>query len=150
MINGGISEHALITRVMAAQAAGATAVNGTGVDMAGFDGVLFVAEMGAIVAGAVTALKAQQSDDDGVGDTYGDLTGTSVTIGDAGDGGVFWLDIINPEKRFVRPVLVRGTQNATIDGIVAYRYQAEKLPVTQAATATSAGELHFRPAEGTA
>lgn len=145
-MHGMLSEYAAMTRVMNAVAAGTSDQNGTGVDCAGYDGVVFICAMGSITAGAVTSVKAQQSSDDGSADTYDDLAGSAVTIPDDGDNGIFWIDVRAPRKRYVRPVVERGTQNAVIDGIVALRYRNVKVPVTQTAT----GEKHYHPAEGTA
>jgi len=139
-----------VTRVSNAVAAGSTDANGTGVDMAGFDGVLFIAALGAIVATGVQGLKAQASTDDGSTDTYGDLAGTLVAAADTDDNKLLMLDVIAPTKQWVRPVVERATANATIDGVVAIQYGAANKPTTQDATTVVAIELHDTPAEGTA
>ena len=55
----------------------------------------------------------------------------------------------DPRAR-LRCVVDRGTQNATVDGIVALQYEANKEPVTQDATTVGGQEFHHAPAEGTA
>ena len=52
-----------ITRVSNAVAAGTSDINSSSVDMQGYDAVEFVVLFGAIVATAVTSVKAQQSSD---------------------------------------------------------------------------------------
>jgi hypothetical protein len=55
-----LAQNVKITRALNAVAAGQTAQNGAVIDMANFDGVVFLAAFGALDAGAVTGLKAQQ------------------------------------------------------------------------------------------
>jgi len=129
-----------LVRVMASQAAGITTITGTHVDMSGFDGVLFIALYGALTATQVTQLKAQGGNAVGDGD-QADLAGSSgagsVANAPAGlpGGEIFvptgtpnsaqMLDIYRPNFRYVRPVIVRGTANAAIDGCLALQYQAD-------------------------
>jgi len=145
-----LSSDVKITRVMNAVAAGTSDQNGTGVDMSGFDGVMFVASFGTLTATQVTSLKAQGSSDDGSSDTYADLTGTLVgPMDDDDDNKVLVLDVQQPKERYIRPVINRATANAVIDGIVAIQYKARDVPVTQGST-VSGVERHLAPAEGTA
>ena len=146
-----LSDDALITRVMNAVAAGITTQNSTGVNLAAdpgpkFHSVKFIALIGTILATAVTSIKAQQSSDDGAGDPYSDIAGSSVTIPDTGDDAAYFLDVIRPNKSWVRCVVVRGTANATIDGVIAQQYNARKLAVTQTVT----GKTLLDPIEGAA
>jgi hypothetical protein len=131
-----------------AGAAGTTDIEGTSVDMQGFEAVLFTVIMGAITANAVTALKVQQSDDDGAADAYSDLEGTSQTIGDGDDGEVFYVDVFRPSKRYVRLYIDRATQNAVVAAAIAQQYHCREQPVTHGTGVQ--GETHVSPAEGTA
>lgn len=134
-----------------AVAAGTTLITPTnGVDTAGFDNCCFVVALGAIVAGAVTSIKVQQSDDDGSSDTYDDLAGSAQTIADTDDNKLFLVDIKRPAKRWLKLLVSRGTQNATLDGIVAVLYNGTTCPVTHDATTVGGSEVHHTPAEGTA
>ena len=139
-----------LKRVMNAVAAGTSDQNSASVDMTGFDNVLFGALFGAITAGAVTSIKAQQSDDDGVADDWTDLAGTAVTVADDDDDKLFWLEVVQPEKRYVRLVVDRGTQNAVIDGVIAIQTNPKHIPTTHDAATVGGGEVHASPAEGTA
>ena len=145
-----LAHNTKITRCHDAIAAGTTDQNGTGLDMSGYNGVTFIASFGAIVAGAATGIKAQQSDDDGSSDAYSDIVGTAIAIDDDEDTGMLVLDIIRPTKQWVRLVVTRGTQNATIDGAIALQYGAATQPVTHDATTVMDTEVHDDPAEGTA
>ena len=145
-----LSKGVKTTRVMNAVAAGVSDQNSSSVNMANFESVLFVAALGTLTAGQVTNMKAQQSDDDGVGDAWSDLLGTLTAAMDDGDSDkLIQLDIVKPRKQYVRAVLVRATQNAVIDGIVAYQYGPLKLPTTHDSSVQDT-ETHISPAEGTA
>lgn len=137
-----------VSRVMDAQAAGATNVNGTVLDMANWDGVILVALFGAIVSGAATSFKVQQGQQSNLSDAA-DLAGSSITVADTDDNKVLVSDIYRPQERYLRPVVLRATQNATIDGVIAIRYKGRKAPSVLDATVLAA-EYHQSPAEGTA
>lgn len=139
-----------LTLVEAATAAGQTAIDSAGVDMAGYTAVTFFFTVGAITAGAVTSVKAAQSDDNGVTDSWGDLTGTSITIADDDDGQTFGLQIIRPLKRYVRVTISRATQNAVVGEIYALQTGAGVKPITTNVTDAKTFETHHSPAEGTA
>ena len=129
-------------------AAGTTDVNSDIVDTAGFEGVRFIVAWGAIVSGAVTSFKVQQND---VNSATGmaDLTGSNITVADTDDNKLSITDIFKPRERYIRLAFDRGTQNATIDGVIVELYEPRTLPVTQDTTVQSA-EQWVSPAEGTA
>lgn len=127
-----------------AGAAAATDIDGTTIDMQGFFGVLFVVQLGAIVAGAVTSFKVQGSDDDS---SWDDLEGTEQTIADDDDEEVYYVEVTNPKNRYIRLHVDRATQNATLTAL-AIQYGAREAP-TSHATGIS-GELHHSPSAGTA
>ncbi len=129
-------------------AAGTTAITSAAVDTAGFRGCCFLVPLGAIVGGAVTSLKVQQSSDDAVTDTYDDLTGSNQTIADTDDDKLKYVDVYNPGKRYLKLVISRGTANATVGGVVAILYNAKNRPVTQGTNV--AGETWLGPIEGVA
>ncbi|MBX3056921.1 MAG: hypothetical protein KF770_10655 [Anaerolineae bacterium] len=150
-----LSEQIKMTQVIdvTTGAAGATAINGNRVDMQGYEGVMFVCVMGAIVTNAVTSLKAQQGNSSS-GPTNladaADLLGTGMTIADDDDGQVFVLDIYRPLERYVRPVVSRATQNATVQTCLAIQYGARSRATALAITDAITVEKHVSPAEGTA
>jgi hypothetical protein len=139
---------AKITRVINTTAAGTTAVNGSVIDMQGFENVSFTALFGAITSTAVTGIKAQQGNASD-GSDMADLTGTAIAIADTGSNKALAIDVIKPEKRYVRLVVTRGTANAVIDGAIAMQYGARVEPVTNDTTIADA-KLVISPVEGTA
>lgn len=146
-----LSENCRVSRVVNGTAAGTTVVNGTSVDMAGWDGVLFVALIGALTATQVTRLKAQQSDDNGSADAFADLASSATpAMADGDSNEVVLLDVFRPSERYVRPVVVRGTANAVIDGVFAIQYRGRTLPVTQDSSTVQSLVKLVSPDEGTA
>jgi hypothetical protein len=134
----------------AAVAAGATdIVPPAGVDCTGFGGVTFVVAFGAIVTGAATTIKAQSSSDDGAVDTYDDIKGSMITVPDTADGKLFLLDITEPDEKFVKCIVGRATQNATVNSIIAILHTAKVRPVSQDSNVGATLSLISQP-KGTA
>lgn len=130
-----------------AGAAGTTDINGSILDMQGFEGVMMIVRMGAITSGAVTSIKMQQ-DTDSAGGTMADLAGTAQTIADTEGGKIFYSDLYKPAERYVRLVVDRGTQNAVVASAEYIQYGAHLAPTTHGTDVS--GETHVSPAEGTA
>lgn len=129
-------------------AAGTTDIEGVTLDMSGYDGVLMVVTFGAIVANAVTSIKAQQDSDSAMG-SDADLEGTSQTVADDDDEQTFVIDVYKPTERYVRLYVDRATQNATVASATYIQYRASKVP-TAAHGSNVNVESFAGPAEGTA
>ena len=149
MTKGFLSDNVKITKVKDASAAGQTAINSDPVDMAGYDGVLFVTNAGAITGSGVQSIKAQQDTVVGMG-TAADLEGSSIAIADDDDNQGFYLDIKRPKERFVRAVISRATQDSAFGPIWAIQYRGRSFPVTNNVANVLTGEKWESPAEGTA
>lgn len=130
-----LSKSCKITRVLNAVAAGTTDQDSTGVDMLGFDGVMFVAAFGTLTATQVTTVVAQGGSDNS---SFATTIGTSDALADADSNKVIVLDCYNPSTRYVRLRVDRGTANAVIDGVWAVQYRGHKAPVTHSTTVASA------------
>ena len=140
-----------VARVVNATAVGTTAINGTEVDMAGFDGVCFVVAMGTITDGT-PKIKAQQDTATGMAGAA-DLANTGVTMAATDDNKLVVLDVFRPAERFVRCVVDRtvgspGT-GSVIDGAIAIQYGPRTATTTQPST-VAGSETHVTPSEGTA
>jgi hypothetical protein len=148
MVNELIGDVKITQAVtVTAGAAAFTDINGTTLDMNGWDGVIMVVQMGAITASAVTSIKAQQDSASGMG-TAADLLGTAQTIADTDDEKTFYLAIHKPQERYVRLVVDRGTANAVCSAI--YIQYSGRTPFNATHGTAVAGEAHVAPAEGTA
>lgn len=137
-----LSKHIKLTMVSGPVVAGTSTITPpSGVDMQGFQGVIFVAFFGTLSAGAVTVLKAQTSADNGSVDTYADLLGSHINIAQAsGSNQALVLDVYRPIERWVLPIVTRSTGNAVLNAIVAIQYGPFAIPTTQDVT-TIAGSL---------
>lgn len=145
-----LSKGIKITRALNAVAAGTTSQNGSILDMSGFDGVMFVAAFGTLTATQVTSLKAQQGALVGGGD-MADLAGSAVgPLADADSNKCLVLDVYRPLEQYVRPVVVRGTANAVIDGVIAIQYSSRVKPTVQDVATIAASKLVVSPNEGVA
>jgi hypothetical protein len=134
-----------IIKVIGATVAGQTEINGTAVDLSGYEGVMFVAHFGAITVNGVQSLSADQ------GATQGSATdaiaGSKVVVADDDDEKVAVLDIYRPRDRWVRPVIARATADSIVNGCVAYLYGPKKAPPAKDASVAAQKELQS-PAEG--
>ena len=128
--------------------AAATALNGSTLDTQLYngDGILILVHMGAIVTNAVTSLKVEVSDASNMS-SAADILGSAQTIADDKDGTYFMVDIVNPIKRYLRVVVSRATQNATVSATYII-YNIRNRPVTS--LAVSGAEIHRDKATGTA
>jgi TPP-dependent trihydroxycyclohexane-1,2-dione (THcHDO) dehydratase len=146
-----LSKECKIVRHQVAVAAGATVITpSAGIDMKGFDSCLFIAAFGAIVTGAATSVKVQQSSDDGVADGYSDLTGTSVTVADDQDNKLVYVEVVRPQKRYLKMVVGRATQNSTLDDLTAILSGPKTIPTVHDTSVAVASETWVAPGEGTA
>lgn len=144
-----ILKESKVTRCVNATAAGTSDINGSSVDMAGYDKVTFICCWGTITDGT-PALKVQQSSDDGSSDTFDDLAGTSVSVATTDDNKICAVEVVRPVKRYLRPVVVRGgATGASVDAVIAVQSGASRIPTTHDAT-VAANEVHLSPGEGTA
>jgi len=135
-----------VTVVIPKTAAGTTNINGTAVDMSGWESVEFIGVVDTLTATQVTKLKAQYSTDNS---TFADLEGTALTaFADNANNKAGRLEIVKPRHRYIRPVMLRGTENAAISCVIAIQRGAHNEPITQDASVVS-NESHVSPAAGT-
>ena len=136
-------------RVMNAQAAGATTVNSSWVDLQNVDGARFLVFFGALTATQVTYVKLQgatTSNQSDAADLLDVDTGTVIrttALADGDSNKIVSLEVYKSKARYVRAVVVRGTANAVIDGAVAEVILRNKLPMvkdtTQAVATVTSG-----------
>jgi hypothetical protein len=133
-----ISEHIPTT------ATGTTTINGNTVDMADFDGVLFLIKY--TTAATNNTLKAQQGQASNMSDAA-DLLGSSVVVGASDE--IVWIDLFKPQERYVRALALRGT-TTVIEWAVAIQYGPRLKPISNVLAGTINGKLLASPIEGTA
>lgn len=148
MINN-LLKNVKVTRVSAGGAgtASATPTKGTVLDMAGFESVMFIAEMGNVLTTSVVSLRAAQGTTNDTAE-MDLLTGSSGGTAGASDmdDKIIILDVVRPTERYVEVQLFHVTADAPFDSIVAIQYGARNMPVTQGSTVYDSDTL-ANPAE---
>ncbi|MCA9064844.1 MAG: hypothetical protein KDA96_17350 [Planctomycetaceae bacterium] len=145
------TQNSKFLRLSGAIAAATTDVtNLTSVDMTGYEAATIVVGVGTVAATAVTSVKLQASSDDGGSDAWSDLEGTSISIADSDDDTLVVMEVIQPQKRYLRPYVGRGTATAAFDGIWCIQTGPKSGAVTQSTSDVSSIERHLTPDEGTA
>lgn len=125
--------------------AGTSDVTGVAIDMAGYEGVMFIANFG--TAAADNTILLHQSSDDASADAYTEVLGTQVGVGASDE--IVVLDVYRPRERYVKCIAERGT-SSTLEGVIAIQYGPRSLPVDNTVAGTIHAEQHASPAEGTA
>lgn len=132
-----LSNAVKFTLVQAALADGSTDPDSTALDMAGYEGVLFVGICGTITGSGTCTLAAYGSSDNGVVDTFAALSGASAEAsGSADSDKLLIVDVFQPRERYIRTKLTRATANSIWGGTIAIQYKAK-----DKATATAAAQL---------
>jgi len=139
-----LSSAVKVLEHIATTATGTTTITGTPVDMANYDGVLFVCKLS--TAAANNTMKAQQDTAVGMG-SAADLLGSAIVPGASDE--ILWIDLFKPQERFVRAAVLRGT-TTVIEWCIAIQYTARLRPVSNALAGTIAGKVLASPIEGTA
>lgn len=111
-----------IERVNAALAAGQGTTTTAAVEMAGFNGVVFVVNLSTVASGGSATISIEGSDN---GSDWTALEG-SVTRESAG---VLAIEVERPMYAEARASLVRADANVTTDAIMAIKTRASQNPV---------------------
>ena len=116
-----------------AAAAATTTVNGNVIDTLGFHGAMVSVHLGDVASGSVLGLKLQGSDSSD-STTMADISGASITSQTAdatsADNKLLELDVYRHGKRYVMPVLTRGTATATLNSMIVTLYGPRVEPTT--------------------
>ena len=125
----------VITQHMNAVAAGtSTQTSAAALDMAGYEGCIFIASLGTVTDTSALALTvlgvATNVVSGGVAVTGAAASFTALTSSNT----MLVVDVIRPATRYLYVTLARATANAVINCIIAIRYRARNKPVTLDAT----------------
>lgn len=125
-------------------ASATTDVNSSILDMAGFEGVVFLTSLS--TANATNTIKVQQSATNATDDMT-DLAGTEVSSGTTDEDLI--VEVHKPGARYVRAVVSRGAAT-TVENIWAALYGKGGQHAASTLAGTAIAEIHNAPAEGTA
>lgn len=135
MAKNNLSNTVETQRVLNSTAAGTTTVNTAWVDTQGYRVVRFVGLFGALTATQQTQAKLQYCDDGAGAVNLGDVAGSHTAFMADGDSNKMLIcELFEPQQRYVRMEILRGTANAAIDGVIAELYEANVLPTAIDAT----------------
>lgn len=102
------------------------------IDMAGFEGVVFMASIDDSAATAVAEIKVQQSAANAGGGMV-DLAGAVATLASAVDDDLnaqfLAVDVFRPKERYLRVNRTSSTANIAFGSVFAIRYGARKVPI---------------------
>lgn len=129
----GLSDSTLVTNHISLRALVGTAVNGTAIDMAGWDGVQFIIPAGVFgTNGTLDGLV--QTDDNSGFNSPTNLTNSNLTQLPAGNANsVAIVEVWRPTERYIRMQLT-GQTNGVTGGAVAVQFRRTGiLPPTAAA-----------------
>jgi hypothetical protein len=141
-----LSQMVKMTKVKDHTAAGTTDVVSAIVDMAGYEGVMFVTSFG--TAAVDNQMYAQQNTANSTSGMAA-LEGTNVLSGASPSNEDVWIDIYKPRERYIQ-VTVEPNTSSTVESIWAFQYGARTQPCVNSVSGTIIGEAHASPAEGTA
>lgn len=130
-----LSDGVLVTLDIAAQTASAN-VNGTAMDMSGWDGCLYVFNLGAMASGATFDARIVQSANANMSGATNITNAALTQVTSTSNTNTVQIDVWRPTSRYIRSATQPGTANSTFSA-VAIRYRASGiLPPTQTAAQT--------------
>jgi hypothetical protein len=129
-----LSQESIVSLGNGAVAAGTGTTNGTVVNQAvsasepGFDAVMYIVQLGTVVAGGTVTVNAQGSpNSNGSSPTTEATTGALTPAANE----TITLDVIRPKNQYQFPQVVIATDNVQILSIITVQYRARTLPITQ-------------------
>lgn len=138
-----------IDRNLPAAVAGVGPLAGSSVDMLECDRVTFLCVFGNITDGT-PGLKVQQSSDDGAADDWSDVEGSLVSPGLVDDLDMVAVEVVQPQKRYVRPYVLRGgSTGCEVNGLFSFQSDWERYPFSDSTDLVGKKVVHWAP-EGTA
>lgn len=123
--------------------------NGSRLDMAGYEGVLFLQVIDDSVATGVATLTIEQNtadQDAGMAALAGAVATATCVVNDDLNGKLLAVDVYRPRERYVQAVRTSLTANIAFGQLIAIRYGARKLPVSSDASIAASASV-TSPAE---
>lgn len=123
--------------------------NSDRLDMANWDGVMFIATITDSAATGVATLTVEQNTADsntGMAALSGGSSAKTCTVNDDINNTLLIVDVFRPRERYVQGVRTSGTANIAFGSILAIQYSGRKFPITQPASVSTATQA-VSPAE---
>lgn len=131
-----LSKNVQIDQVLGYYAAGTTKRTSAIIDMAGYDGVIFVAGLGTIIENGTIDVFVEQhtlNQTSGMARLAGQTAHTVTAANAALTQSAIVVDIANPQEQYLQCNITPAVQNAVILGIVAIRYSGRVKPTSNSA-----------------
>lgn len=135
-----------VSQILGYTAAGTTAKKSTIVDMAGYEGCMFIFHLGALTEAGTVACDINGNSTNATGGTK--LAGTAALTTTAAMAALTEscqvVDIYQPDPasyRYLEAMLTPAAQTAVILGITAIQYNGKVKPTTQAASVLKSTQL---------
>ena len=126
-----LSKNVKIDQILGYFSAGVTEKASAILDMSGYEGILFVASFGDILANGTIDVFADGDDENGAG-SMAELAGTAAYTVTAAAAALTYscivLDVYKPLERYIRCNINPVSENAEILGITAIRYKGKMGP----------------------
>ncbi len=132
-----LSKNVKITVVSAGDTAAQTELDSTVLDMAGYDGVMFIATTGDVTTGCVLTLTAKGNTANSTSSpTPVTQKATAAFTADttSADNKALMVDVVKPPLRYIFAAVTRTTANAVLGPIIAIQYSAMDKPTSQDAS----------------
>jgi len=126
-----LSSELKIDQVLGYYAAGTTKRTSDIVDMANYEGCIFVAELGTIIAGGTLDVYVEQNtanSTSGMATLSGTAAHTVTAANAALAKSCIVVDVHKPRERYLQCNITPAAQNAVILGITAIRYNGRVMP----------------------
>jgi len=123
--------------------------NSDRLDMANWDGVIFIIPITDSVATGVVTITVEQNtadSDSGMAALSGATATATCTVNDDLNNTLLIVEVYRPRERYVQCVVTTGTANVAVGNMIAIQYRGRKAPVTQPAS-VQASTLVASPAE---
>jgi len=132
-----LSSNTKITVVAPLATAAQTEVVSSVLDMQGYEGVMFIAMLGAATATAVLTLTVKGNTANSTSSpapVTQKATAAYTAAGTASDSMALMVDLWKPTTRYVFASYTRTVANAALGGIIAIQYKAGNAPTTHDAS----------------
>jgi len=134
-MHNSLADRVLVTLDIAGTIASAN-TNGTAVDMQGWDGCLYVFNLGTMVNGATFDARIVQSANANMSGATNITNALLVQVTNASNANTFMIDVFRPTSRYLRSATQPATANTTFSSVAIRYRRGGVLPPTQTAAQT--------------
>lgn len=107
------------------------------IDMAGYDGVVFVVPITDSVSTGVATITVEGNtinSDSGMAALTGATATATCTVNDDLNDQLLMIDVRNPQKRYLQCVETSATANIAFGNMIAIKYKGRAFPITEDST----------------